>query len=249
MSALLHYLPEVDSTNTYAVTHFDSLADGTLVAAGSQSAGRGRLGRKWVSPAGMNIYASLVVKMPGKPFLAGAVTGLAGMDLVRQWVPEAPVFLKWPNDIYIGHRKLAGILCEGAGFSHGVLRGVVAGIGININLSQDALAQLDQPAVSLASLTGKTFVLEDILASFAEHIARNYRLYREDQTELFRVWKKANRLIGHTLTFQAADGAVFQGIFDDITEEGEMQLLFPDGSRKIFHCGDVRIQKDSLPAF
>ena len=249
MTVALHYLPEVDSTNIYAVKHFDALADGTLVAAGRQCAGRGRQGRVWFSPEGVNVYATLVVKAPGMPFLAGAVVGLAGIRLVRDLVPGAEVFLKWPNDIYIQHRKLAGILCEGAGFKNGRLLGVAAGIGININLSSDELEKLDQPAVSLAAVAGRSFVLRDVLDMLALQMDHFYNLYREQPEELFRLWKLENRLIGHTLMFQAADGTVFRGLFEDIVESGEMQMLLPDGSRRIFNCGDVRIQRDSLPRF
>lgn len=249
MPVLLHYLDVVDSTNLYAVKHFDALADGTLVAAGAQSAGRGRLGRVWVSPEGVNIYATLVVKTPGMPFLAGAVVGLAGIRLVRELLPETAVFLKWPNDIYCGHRKLAGILCEGAGFQAGQLRGVAAGIGININLERSVLNQLDQPAVSLAELAGRTFDMPEVLTLFAELTADVYTLYREDPAELFRQWKAENRLIGHELSFVAPDGNIFRGVFEDIASSGEMQLLLPDGSRKTVNCGDVRIQRDSLPSF
>ena len=249
MVSLLHFLPVIDSTNIYAVKHFDSLADGSLVAAGAQTAGKGRMGRVWLSPEGVNVYATLVVKTPGKPFLAGVVVGLAGIRLVRHLVPEAEFFFKWPNDIYCEHRKLAGILCDGAGFVNGQLKGVVAGIGININLNRNALAMLDQPAISLAELAGKTFDLPDVLDTFAELTANVYRLYQEDQTELFRLWKKENRLIGHNLSFAAPDGTVFRGLFEDIMDTGEMLLLLPDGTRKVFHCGDVRIQRDSLPSF
>ena len=249
MNELLHYLPIVDSTNLYAVKHFDTLADGTLVAAGAQSAGRGRQGRLWFSPEGVNIYATLIVKTPGKPFLAGAVTGLAGIQLVRDLIPGAKVFLKWPNDIYIGHRKLAGILCEGAGFRQGQLIGVAAGIGINVNLSREALEQLEQPAVSLAAAAGHDFDLHEVLDTFAGLVSRFYELYRTQPEELFIRWKKENRLIGHSLSFQAPDGSVFQGIFEDIADTGEMCLLLPDGSRQTLHCGDVRIQRDSLPVF
>ena len=245
----LHYLPTVDSTNLYAVKHFDTLADGTLVAAGAQSAGRGRQGRLWFSPEGMNIYATLVVKTPGKPFLAGAVTGLAGIQLVRDLIPDAKVFLKWPNDIYIGHRKLAGILCEGAGFRQGQLIGVAAGIGINVNLSMEDLERLEQPAISLAAAAGHTFNLREVLDTFAGLVDQFYTLYRIQPDDLFAQWKRENRLIGHTLTFQSPDGRVFQGIFEGIADTGEMCLLLPDGSRQMFHCGDVRIQRDSLPVF
>ena len=240
------FLPETDSTNTYAVNHIDVLPDGMLVVAGRQTAGRGRRGRVWFSPDGLNIYATLVVKTPGKPFLAGAVVGLAGLRLARELAPDAEAFLKWPNDIYLGTRQLAGILCEGAGLRGGVLTGVVAGIGININQDQAALDALDRPAVSLAAAAGRTWDIGEVRARFAELAAEVYDVYRSDQSGLFAWWKKENRLIGRELEFDAADGRTFAGRFADITDEGEMVLAFADGSRRVFNCGDVRIRRESL---
>ena len=169
--APLLFLPETDSTNTYVVKHFAELPDGMLICAGRQTAGRGRRGRVWFSPEGVNIYATLVVKTPGKPFLAGAVVGLAGLRLARELAPDAASFLKWPNDIYLGTRKLAGILCEGAGVHNGTLTGIAAGIGINVNQEQSALDALDRPAVSLAAAADRTWDLNEVRAHFAELVA------------------------------------------------------------------------------
>ena len=244
--APLLFLPETDSTNTYVVKHFAELPDGMLVCAGRQTAGRGRRGRVWFSPEGVNIYATLVVKTPGKPFLAGAVVGLAGLRLARELAPDTGSFLKWPNDIYLGTRKLAGILCEGAGVHNGTLTGIAAGIGINVNQDQAALDALDRPAVSLAAAADRTWDLNEVRAHFAELVAEVYTVYREDQPGLFAWWKRENRLIGRDLEFDAADGTTFAGRFADITDEGEMVLAFADGTRRIFNCGDVRIRRESL---
>ena len=105
-------LDRVDSTNTYAKNRFDDLADGTLVCAGMQTAGRGRLGRPWVSPAGTNIYASLVIKRFSDPFYATGTVSLAALKLLQENHPAGDFFIKWPNDLYAGYRKIAGILSE-----------------------------------------------------------------------------------------------------------------------------------------
>ena len=124
-------LDKVDSTNTYARNNFDTLADGSVVFAREQTAGRGRLGRKWVSKRDESITGSAVLKKVSQPFHAGIVTGLAGLELVRECVPQAFSFFKWPNDIYIDDCKIAGILSEGV-LKNGRLDGVVSGIGINV---------------------------------------------------------------------------------------------------------------------
>ena len=243
------FLPEVDSTNTYVAKHLEELPDGMLVIAGRQTAGRGRRGRVWLSPDAVNIYATLVVKTPGKPFLSGAVVGLAGLRLAQELAPDAHSFLKWPNDIYLGTRKLAGILCEGAGFRDGRLTGIAAGIGINVNLEQAVLDSLDRPATSLAAAAGRTWDMAEVRTRFAELVAEVYELYRQDQAALFLWWKRENRLIGCDLEFDAADGTTFAGHFTDITDGGEMVLAFADGTRRVFNCGDVRIRRESLPDF
>lgn len=244
----LRYLDSVDSTNTYVVDHFAGLADGTVVAAGFQTAGRGRRGRAWLSPPGNSIAATMAIKNAGRLFLAGAVVGMAGLRLARELAPQASVYLKWPNDIYAGHRKLAGILCEGAGFSRGKLLGIAAGIGLNLNLSQTELDQLDQPAVSLHVLTGQTWPLMEVLERFSALSAEVYQSYKQNPDGLFRSWKRENRLIGCRLDFSAADGREeISGIFRDILPDGEMLLEMEDGSKRILNCGDVRIRRNSLP--
>ena len=107
-------LESVDSTNTYAKDNFNVLADGTLVCAEMQTAGRGRLGRRWLSPAGTNIYASLVMKRIDNPFYATVTSSLSTLAMLFAAWPRGSFFIKWPNDIYSGCRKISGILCEAA---------------------------------------------------------------------------------------------------------------------------------------
>ena len=125
-------LESVDSTNTYAADHFDTLNDGTLVVAETQTSGHGRLGRKWHSPRG-NIYASFVMKdLFGEPFHATMVSSLAVLSVLNDLVPGHGAYIKWPNDIYAADKKICGMLIEhtlcGANLSVST-----SGIGININ--------------------------------------------------------------------------------------------------------------------
>ena len=144
-------LDEVDSTNSWAMRHFDTLDDGAVIAAISQNAGRGRLGRKWVTVPGSSLTASAVFKNIAKPYHAGVITGLAGLELIRKYAPDSFSFFKWPNDIYIRQCKISGILSEGV-LRCGRLLGVVSGIGINVNQSVEDLAVLENPATSLRIL-------------------------------------------------------------------------------------------------
>ncbi|MBO4633165.1 MAG: biotin--[acetyl-CoA-carboxylase] ligase, partial [Lentisphaeria bacterium] len=184
-------LETVDSTNTYAKNNFDALADGTLVCAEMQTAGRGRLGRSWVSPAGASIYASLVMKQIENPFYATVTASLAAQEVLLKAYPRGGFFIKWPNDIYSGHRKIAGILCEAVSGADGI-RGVIAGIGVNINLAPQELDRIDQPAASLLSLSGKIFSVKELTASLAESLTTYYQIYLSEPEKLFAEWKSHN---------------------------------------------------------
>ena len=155
-------LEEVDSTNTYAKQHFAELPDGSVVSARVQTAGRGRVGRKWHSGDGLDITASFLFKNLEQPFLAGAITGIAAIDLLKEECPEVSPFLKWPNDIYVRHFKLAGMLSE-AVWEQGKIACVICGIGMNVNSGEELLSGAGQPAVSLFSLTQKNFNVDFLI--------------------------------------------------------------------------------------
>ena len=233
-------LPRVDSTNTYAKEHFSSLADGTVVAAIEQFAGRGRLGRKWISSADSSLTATAVLKHIEQPFHAGAIIGLAGLELVREYLPGTMIFFKWPNDIYIRECKLAGILSEGI-IEKGRLAGVVSGIGINVNQSVEEMQNMDNFAVSLCSVAGKKFFLGKMRFELAEKIKKYYIMYRSNFGKVLDQWREENRLIGENLVLIAADGTEKRGCFTGIGGNGEMLLRSPDGENFRFDCGDVKI--------
>ena len=233
-------LPRVDSTNNYAKEHFDEVADGTVIAAVEQFAGRGRLGRRWVAGPDIALTATAVFKNVAEPFHAGAITGLAGLELVREKLPEQFVFFKWPNDIYVNECKIAGILSEGV-LRGGALAGVVSGIGINVNQSAADMAELSNPATSLSALSGRKFFLENLRFELAEKVEKYYIIDQSHPEELLGMWRDGNQLIGETLVLGAPDGVVRRGRFTGIGENGEMVLTSPDGEVFLFDCGDVRI--------
>ena len=131
-------LAMTDSTNRVAMEMAENGAPhGTVVVADAQTAGRGRMGRRWVSPAGKNLYVSLLLR-PSVPTveapLLALVAGVALADAVE--AVDVPASLKWPNDLYCGGRKAAGILAEMASDPDGV-RHVVIGVGLNVNMEED----------------------------------------------------------------------------------------------------------------
>ncbi len=146
-------LEETDSTNTYVSVHADSLDDMTLVAAHSQTAGRGQRGNSWESEPGRNICATLFHRPAGVParvqFAVSEATALGVADMLAHYGIEARV--KWPNDVYVGDRKICGILIENAVAGCDLLH---CRIGIGLNVNQTVFRSDAPNPVSMAMLLG-----------------------------------------------------------------------------------------------
>lgn len=237
-------LKEVDSTNTYAKDHFPELADGTLVSAEYQTAGRGRLGRKWISPPGTNLTATFVMKQLTDPFGATCAVSLAVLDLLRSIAPEADFFIKWPNDIYCGDAKIAGLLSEGV-ISGGKIGGMVTGMGINVNLTETDLASIDQAATSLYFLLKRKTDVTFLLSELAKSLNACYITYSKSPELIFERWKEENRLRGREILFDTPDGQRIRGVLTQILEDGAIEVRTDDQDLLTFRCGDVRIVKGS----
>ncbi len=244
MDKPLFFLDETDSTNSYAKLHFSELSDGCIVCAAAQTAGRGRLGRRWVSPRGVNFYGSAVLKNCHDPFGATTALSLAALDTLRELAPGLAVYLKWPNDIYVGAAKLAGMLCESVTDSQNRLHGVVAGLGVNLNMTAADLASIDQAATGVFNETGRTIKPFFFAERLAFYLVRRYIIYSNDPKALFAEWKLENRLIGRELTVIGFSGAR-TGIFEDIAPGGEM-LLRRNGELEKICSGDVKIEPSCL---
>ena len=232
-------LEEVNSTNTYAKENFEQLEDGTLVSARSQTCGRGRLNRKWLSKKDCDITATMVFKNLDSGFHAGVISGLAVLRLIREYCPDSLSFLKWPNDVYIREKKVCGILSEGI-VSGGRLQGIVCGMGININSTLSELSQAGQPATSLSAEAGREFNVKILTEKLEKYLLECYINFNLDFSAVLGRWKIENRLIGQTVEAVSPAGTQFTGVFREIDSSGAMVLECEDGI-KIFSCGDVKI--------
>ncbi len=175
-----HILRTTDSTNSRAVALAEGGAPhGTVVCADTQTGGRGRFGRTWESPPGLNLYVSLLLRPPVEPPQAPQLTLVTAVALaaaVEACTGLSPR-LKWPNDLYLGGRKAAGILAEMSADADR-LRHVVIGAGLNVNArGADFPAALRPKATSLAVQSGRTFPRVDVLARFLESFEDAYRLF------------------------------------------------------------------------
>lgn len=164
------YLDEIDSTNSYLKAHSDGLSDGDVVTARLQTAGRGRLGHEWAANEGM-LPLSILLKNPPELENITARVGLAVCEALEE-ICGISAFIKWPNDIIIGSRKVCGILCESAGFGACLnMASVIVGVGVNVSQTAEFFENAKLPnAASILMLTGKAPARGELTEKIAERV-------------------------------------------------------------------------------
>lgn len=230
----------IDSTNTWTKSNAQNLdpAQFTCITSLEQTNGRGRLSRRWISPRGQNIYATLYFCVPrDSTFIAniGQVLSLscATVLMSKGFSPQ----IKWPNDLLIEGKKVSGTLCETVSFEDRM--GIVLGIGINVNMSQEFLKKIDQPATSLAQLSGQTWTLEQILEPLLQQFLKNLAILEMKGFEPFCAqFEELLAYKGQTITCN--DGRKrFQGTCLSINKEGRLNLLLPTGEQTTLSAGEI----------
>ncbi|MCC6160542.1 MAG: biotin--[acetyl-CoA-carboxylase] ligase [Deltaproteobacteria bacterium] len=229
----------VDSTNRWMAerARAGDAGRGDLVVADSQSGGRGRRERAWVSPPGQNVYASILVDAPPSP--AGMLVyaaGLAVADAAESLAGVRP-FLKWPNDVFLGGRKLCGILCESV-FAPDASR-VVVGIGLNVNATHDDLGpELRESATSLAIATGRTFDRNVVVARLYRELLSRYNHLAADVGRIVADWRDRAALPGVRYRVRLDSAEIVEGRAVDLAADGALIVQTDTGSRAIY-SGDV----------
>ena len=206
-------------------------AEGLWLRAERQTAGRGRQGRDWVSPAG-NLHASTLVRLhpgdPPAPSLA-LVAAVALAETVEAFGARPQI--KWPNDLLVDGAKLSGILLERAGDA------VVVGLGVNLAHHPEGI---DRPATSLAAIIGHAPGPDAFLAALADGFARWLYRWRADGLAPVRArWLEKAHPIGAALTARLPDGDSLDGLFDGLDAMGALRLRLADGHVHVIHAADV----------
>jgi BirA family transcriptional regulator, biotin operon repressor / biotin---[acetyl-CoA-carboxylase] ligase len=217
----LTWMSEVTSTNDVALALADQGAhEGTLVGADMQTAGRGRQGRQWVSPAGAGLYVSIILRP--EDHVAGLLTiaaGVATADGIRE-ATGLRVSLKWPNDVYVGRRKLAGILAEAGTSGSGV--SVVLGVGINLMPAAyppDISGRATSLEFELARPVDRGLVLAAVLAALAE---RYRQLSSGARERVISDWRSyGSDMLGRAVECTVG-GRTVAGVAEDINEQGAL---------------------------
>lgn len=235
----LVYRREVDSTMTLARELADGGAPaGTVVLADAQSAGRGRLGRSWVSEPGVNLYFTAVLR-PSLELLRqlAMLTPLAvaeGIEAAAGVTAE----IKWPNDVQIGGRKVCGALIDAE--VRGEERAVaLVGIGINVNFDPTTVPELREIATSLRAALGRPLPREEVLIAVLERMAALLDLCARGGS-VREAWKERLNTLGREIALRAGD-RIERGRAVDVSDDGGLVLALADGSRRVFAAGEVTL--------
>lgn len=232
-----------DSTNAEAMRRLRGGSGRCLIMAEHQSGGRGRRGRSWVSPLGHNIYLSMVWPFErGVAALEGLslVCGLAVAEAVGRCSGQSGISLKWPNDVLLDGRKLAGVLLEVQGDMDGACH-VVIGVGVNTLLPAVAASRIDQPFSALSQAGSSSPVDRNRLsAMLVDALVRGLRRFSRDGFCAFREdWLRLDHYRGCRVRVGAGPDDGLTGIVAGVDDSGRLQLELPDGRLQTLAGGEV----------
>ena len=237
-----HYEPVVGSTMDLAREAGRAGAPhGHVVLADEQTAGRGRFGRRWIAPAGVNLSFTLLLRPDVAALERLSMAAALGVaDGVRQAAGVEPVF-KWPNDLQVDGRKLAGILIESE-LAGARPQFALVGIGVNVNLGTGAVPEIAPIAVSLRDLTGREHPREPVLAAI---LASLESWYARADTPLTRdAWAARLVTLGRQISVSFA-GQVESGVAESVTATGALLLRRADGTAVELPAGEVTTRVDA----
>ncbi len=219
--------------------------EGTVVVADEQAAGSGRMGRAWVSKNRENLLFSVLLRPnlpPDKIFVLTMIFALAGIDAVDR-VSGLRAMIKWPNDIYVGVKKLGGILTEFA-ISQKMVQYTVLGMGLNVNWNPSRDVTLLYPSSSIFSETGKKISREKLLTLILSRFEVFYQRVLGDPDNhdaFYKKWNERSAILGKQVVIETGNECV-QGEAAGIDHDGTLTLITAGGQRRKFLCGDVSVK-------
>lgn len=237
------YLDRIGSTMDAALRlGLENAPEGTLVIAESQTTGRGRLGRQWLSPKYKGIYFSLILRPRMMPAQASLLTLLAAVsicDSLKEFL-GIEALIKWPNDIYIANRKVAGILTE-LNAEMDRVNFAVIGVGMNVNNDADSVPA---GAVALKEITGEWINRVGLLQVLCRAMERDYLLFREGAgiDLILRRWRQASFTLGRRVKVHCQN-QVIEGEALDIDADGGLLIREDAGVTRKVMAGDVSVQR------
>jgi len=236
----LLYLTSTGSTMDVAQSEAEAGApDGTVVLAEEQTKGRGRFERVWVSPAGKNLYFTLITRPPLDRLRSLSIVAPLAVALAVEESTGLTPRIKWPNDVLVNGRKLSGILVESEIAGESVKYALI-GAGINVNLDVEQSPEIAQIATSVKREIGRETSREELLAAF---LNRFEELYDEapKSDAVLRQWRSRLETLGRDVRVTFRD-QVYEGLAEDVDRNGNLILAQPDGTRRVIEAGEVSLR-------
>mgnify|MGYP003940803489 FL=1 len=217
-----------------------NLPNGAVVIAEEQTAGRGRQGRRWVSPPGSSVMCSVVLRPHIAPERLPRLTIAGGLAVVQTLLPILPpdaIALKWPNDVLVNGRKVCGILTE-ATWTGDQLGAVILGIGLNVRVNF-AGTELEGIAGSLEPELGRPVDRHALLANLLGHVYR--QATRVHDPALIDDWRRWLRTLGRRVTVfpQAEESEAYPATAEDVDDTGALIVRLDTGERRRIVAADV----------
>ena len=238
----LHCFESIDSTNRMARQLAEQGApDGTVVVAGHQTGGRGRLSRSWEAPPDSCILCSVIFYPDVQPEFLFRLTMLASVAIVDALQATAGIRagIKWPNDVYVDDKKICGILTE-VDCSPQSVQYAVVGIGINVNWDMRNNKEFGHSATSLRDVCGKNISRVKLLQELLQQLDRGYSSIH-DGSSLHSLWSQRCMHLGRLVRI-VSERETLQGTARGITEQGHLMLESADGRMHEIICGDVSLR-------
>jgi len=240
----LAVIPVIDSTNQYLLDRMDQLPSGYACIAEYQQAGRGRRGRKWFSPFGSNLYMSMYWRLDQGPAAAMGLSLVIGIIIaeVIQSLGAPDVRVKWPNDLYLNDRKLAGILVELTGKT-GDAAQIVIGAGVNLLMRSEGTAEINQGWINLQE-AGVDIDRNELAAKLINSLREALPIFERDGLAPFvSRWEALDNFINRPVKLLIGDREV-HGIARGIDKQGGL-LLEQNGVIKSWVGGEISLRPDN----
>lgn len=233
---------EIDSTNKYSKLNIDNIEDKTIVSADFQTGGYGRFDRVWVDLGTENIYMTFVLK-PSDVLLPvhANLTQYLSVTLAQQFIEMGlSPQIKWPNDVLLSGKKVCGILAETV-ISGGKLKGIVLGIGVNLNTSADSLGLIDRPATSLNLELGKSIDKQEFMNELINRFFAGYDKFLQEGFPLIKSdYEKLSILQKNTGEVKiAVFNIIKEGKFSGFDNDGTLIILDKGGIEQKINMGEL----------
>lgn len=231
-------LDTIDSTHDWSKRNshrFDHNAL-TCITALEQTAGHGRFGRKWISPASLNLYMTLHFTLDAPNGNLAQLLSLSAAAILEK--EELDLQIKWPNDLLLGGKKIAGVLCESFAFKEKTI--ALLSIGLNVNMPEEMLKEINQPSTSLASATGRLWDLNALKESLLTQFVQDLTLFQaEGFAPFIKHYEKRLAYKEKSLCFFNGVETI-EGIYHSILPDGRLELLLSNGKKVPLSSGEMR---------